>query len=57
MIALFIIGLAADAVGPALTILMDRASVASSTTGNTSAGMFAALNDNADARGRGRVAA
>ena len=52
MIALFVIALAAVAVGPALTILMDRASVASSTTGNTSAGMFAAVNDNADARGR-----
>lgn len=52
MIALLVIGLAAVAVGPALTILMDRASVASPTTGNTSAGMFAAVNDNADDRGR-----
>lgn len=55
MIALYLIGLVAVAVGPALTILMDRASARVTSSGNISAGMFVALNDNADARGR-RVA-
>ena len=55
MIALFVIGLVAVAVGPALTILMDRGSATVTGSGNISAGMFVALNDNAAARGR-RVA-
>jgi hypothetical protein len=49
MIALFILGLAAVAIGPALALLTDRAESAPSVTGTTSAGMFVAINDNAQA--------
>ncbi len=49
MLALFILGLAAVAVGPALAILTDRSEAASSVAGTTSAGMFVAINDNAQA--------
>ncbi|CAA2106140.1 hypothetical protein MBUL_03539 [Methylobacterium bullatum] len=49
MIALFILGLAAVAVGPALALLTDRPESAPPVAGTTSAGMFVAINDNAQA--------
>lgn len=49
MTLLFLAGLAAVAVGPALALLTDRASAATSTSAAASAGMFVALNDNAPA--------
>lgn len=49
MIALFFLGLAAAAVGPALTILLDREGSTGPTGHADSAGMFAAVNDNATA--------
>ena len=52
MIALFMIGLAAAAVGPALTILMDRNTTSSAGPGAGSAGMFVAVNDNAASAAR-----
>ena len=55
IITLFVIGLVAVAVGPALTILMDRGGAPVASSGNISAGMFVALNDNAASRHR-RVA-
>ena len=47
MIALFFLGLAAVAVGPALTLLLDREDPAATDAYAGSAGMFAAVNDNA----------
>ncbi|WP_156387795.1 MULTISPECIES: hypothetical protein [unclassified Methylobacterium] len=52
MIALFILGLAAAAIGPAMTILLDRDDAVASTTDTASAGMFVALNDNATVKAR-----
>ena len=52
VIALFVIGLAAAAVGPALTILMDRITTNSAEPGTGSAGMFVAVNDNAASAAR-----
>ncbi|GJE18533.1 hypothetical protein [Methylobacterium marchantiae] len=49
MIALFVLGLAAVAIGPALALLTDRAEAAPPVSGTTSAGMFVAINDNARA--------
>jgi hypothetical protein len=49
VIALFLLGLAAVAVGPALALLTDRAESAETVSGTTSAGMFVAINDNARA--------
>lgn len=49
MIALFVLGLVAVAVGPALAILTDRAEAAPPLSATTSAGMFVAINDNARA--------
>lgn len=52
MIALFVLGLAAAAVGPALTIILDRRASVQAGPGTNSAGMFIALNDNATAATR-----
>lgn len=49
MIALFFLGLAAVAVGPALTLLLNREDTTASEAHTASAGMFAAVNDNTDA--------
>ncbi|WP_407526766.1 hypothetical protein [Methylobacterium oryzisoli] len=46
-IALFLAGLAAVAVGPALAILTDRLGLAAPAE-QAAAGMFVAVNDNAD---------
>ncbi|MBY0296573.1 MAG: hypothetical protein K2X71_11105 [Methylobacterium sp.] len=46
-IALFLAGLAAVAVGPALALLTDRLGLEASAENNAVAGMFVALNDNA----------
>lgn len=48
MIALFVLGLAAVAVGPMLALLTDDAATAAANE-TASAGMFVALNDNAQA--------
>jgi hypothetical protein len=50
MIALFVLGLAAVAVGPMLALLTDDAAPSTADTG--SAGMFVALNDNARSEAR-----
>jgi len=49
MLALFLLGLSAVAVGPALALLTDRAESNAPDSGTTSAGMFVAINDNARA--------
>lgn len=46
MIALFVIGLAAAAVGLALTIFLDRNETVAAGSGIGSAGMLVAVNDN-----------
>lgn len=46
MIAMFVLGLAAVAVGPMLALLTDDAASASTHAETASAGMFVALNDN-----------
>ncbi len=48
MIALFFLGLAAVAVGPALAFLVNREGMTASDDCAISAGMFVAVNDNAD---------
>ncbi|WP_264047628.1 hypothetical protein [Methylobacterium flocculans] len=47
MLALFVLGLAAVAVGPMLALLTDDATSGLTTSGTASAGMFVTLNDNA----------
>ncbi|MDO9426061.1 MAG: hypothetical protein Q7T93_04455 [Methylobacterium sp.] len=51
MLALFLLGLAAVAVGPALALLTDRPASNAPASG-TAAGMFVAINDNAKASHR-----
>ena len=46
MIALFFLGLSAAAIGPALTLILDREGSTTPTGHATSAGMFVAVNDN-----------
>lgn len=47
MIALFVLGLAAVAIGPMLALLTDDAASGPTTADTAYAGMFVALNDNA----------
>jgi hypothetical protein len=47
MVALFVLGLAAVAIGPMLALLTDDAASGSFLADTASAGMFVALNDNA----------
>ena len=48
MIALLVLGLAAVAIGPMLALLTDDAASGSFVADTASAGMFVALNDNAE---------
>ncbi|MCJ2036081.1 hypothetical protein [Methylobacterium sp. J-068] len=52
MIALFILGLAAIAIGPMLALLTDDAEAGTVLPDTGSAGMFVALNDNSRATDR-----
>lgn len=52
MIALFLLGLAAVAVGPALALLADRPASKAPASTTAAAGMFVAINDNTKASRR-----
>jgi hypothetical protein len=52
MMALFILGMAAVAIGPMLALLIDDETARSVTRDTASAGMFVALNDNARSAGQ-----
>jgi hypothetical protein len=47
MLSLFVLGLAAVAIGPMLALLIDAEATGSSGADTGSAGMFVTLNDNA----------